>query len=47
VSGITICTILFASLLLLVLLGKDAAIGPVAAIMIGSVRLLRGVHRRR
>ena len=37
VSGITICTILFASLLLLVLMGKGAAIGPVAAIMIGSV----------
>jgi putative OPT family oligopeptide transporter len=37
VSGITICTILFASLLLLVLLGRGAALGPVAAIMIGSV----------
>ncbi len=37
VSGITICTILFASLLLLVLMGKGAALGPVAAIMIGSV----------
>ncbi len=37
VSGITICTILFASLLLLLLMGKGAALGPVAAIMIGSV----------
>ncbi len=37
VSGITICTILFASLVLLVLMGKDAALGPVAAIMIGAV----------
>ncbi len=37
VSGITICTILFASLLLLALMGKGAALGPVAAIMIGSV----------
>jgi putative OPT family oligopeptide transporter len=37
VSGITICTILFASLLLLVLMGRGAALGPIAAIMIGSV----------
>lgn len=37
VSGITICTILFASLLLLLLMGREAALGPVAAIMIGSV----------
>jgi putative OPT family oligopeptide transporter len=37
VSGITICTILFASLVLLALMGKDAALGPVAAIMIGAV----------
>lgn len=37
VSGITICTILFASLVLLFLMGKDAALGPVAAIMIGAV----------
>ncbi|MGI9245107.1 MAG: OPT family oligopeptide transporter [Steroidobacteraceae bacterium] len=37
VSGITICTILFASLLLLVMMGHGAALGPVAAIMIGSV----------
>jgi putative OPT family oligopeptide transporter len=37
VSGITICTILFASLVLLFLMGKGAALGPVAAIMIGAV----------
>jgi putative OPT family oligopeptide transporter len=37
VSGITICTILFASLVLLLLMGKDASLGPVAAIMIGAV----------
>jgi putative OPT family oligopeptide transporter len=37
VSGITICTILFASLLLVLLMGRGAALGPVAAIMIGSV----------
>jgi putative OPT family oligopeptide transporter len=37
VSGITIATILFAALVLLVLLGKDSAIGPVAAVMIGAV----------
>ena len=37
VSGITICTILFASLLLVVLMGRGAALGPVAAIMIGAV----------
>jgi putative OPT family oligopeptide transporter len=37
VSGITICTILFASLVLLLLMGKGAALGPVAAIMIGAV----------
>ncbi len=37
VSGITICTILFASLVLLMLMGKGAALGPVAAIMIGAV----------
>ncbi|MET0659884.1 MAG: oligopeptide transporter, OPT family [Steroidobacteraceae bacterium] len=37
VSGITIATILFAALVLLVLLGKDASIGPVASIMIGAV----------
>jgi putative OPT family oligopeptide transporter len=37
VSGITICTILFAALVLIVLMGRDAPLGPVAAIMIGSV----------
>ncbi len=37
VSGITICTILFASLVLMLLMGKNAELGPVAAIMIGSV----------
>ena len=37
VSGITIATILFAALVLLALLGKDSAIGPVAAVMIGAV----------
>ena len=37
VSGITIATVLFAALVLAMLLGRDAAIGPVAAIMIGAV----------
>jgi len=37
VSGITIATILFAALVLLAFLGKDSAIGPVAAVMIGAV----------
>jgi len=37
VSGITICTILFASLVLILLMGKNAPLGPVAAIMIGAV----------
>jgi putative OPT family oligopeptide transporter len=37
VSGITIATILFAALVLLALMGKDAEIGPVAAVMIGAV----------
>ena len=37
VSGITICTILFSALVLIVLMGADAALGPVAAIMIGAV----------
>jgi putative OPT family oligopeptide transporter len=37
VSGITIATILFASLVLLALLGTNATIGPVASIMIGAV----------
>jgi putative OPT family oligopeptide transporter len=37
VSGITIGTILFASLVLMVLMGHDAPLGPIAAIMIGAV----------
>jgi putative OPT family oligopeptide transporter len=37
VSGITIATILFASLVLILLMGREAALGPVAAIMIGAV----------
>lgn len=37
VSGITIATILFASLVLVLLLGRDSEIGAVAAIMIGAV----------
>ncbi len=37
VSGITISTILFASLVLLAFLGPGSTIGPVAAVMIGAV----------
>lgn len=37
VSGITIATILFASLVLILLMGRDAPLGPIAAIMIGAV----------
>ncbi len=37
VSGITISTILFASLILLGMLGAGSTVGPVAAIMIGAV----------
>jgi putative OPT family oligopeptide transporter len=37
VSGITIATIVFAAAMLLLLMGPKAALGPVAAIMIGSV----------
>lgn len=37
VSGITIATILFASVVLVFLLGRDSSIGAVAAIMIGAV----------
>jgi putative OPT family oligopeptide transporter len=37
VSGITIATILFASVVLVALLGRDSPIGAVAAIMIGAV----------
>lgn len=37
VSGITISTILFASLILVAMMGRGSLIGPVAAIMIGAV----------
>jgi putative OPT family oligopeptide transporter len=37
VSGITIATILFAAVVLLALMGRNAAAGPVATIMIGAV----------
>ena len=37
VSGITISTILFASLILLGIMGKGSTVGPVAAVMIGAV----------
>jgi putative OPT family oligopeptide transporter len=37
VSGITIATILFASLVLIVFLGRESTLGPIAAIMIGAV----------
>ena len=37
VSGITIATILFASVVLMLLMGRNAPLGPVAAIMIGAV----------
>lgn len=37
VSGITIATILFAAVVLLALMGRNAATGPVATIMIGAV----------
>jgi len=37
VSGITISTILFASLVLLAIMGSGSTVGPVAAIMIGAV----------
>ncbi len=37
VSGITISTILFASLILLAIMGTGSTVGPVAAIMIGAV----------
>src|SRR3546814_5691615 len=37
VSGIAIATILFASRVLVLLLGRDSPIGAVAAIMIGAV----------
>ena len=37
VSGITIATILFAAVVLLVLMGPNATMGPVATVMIGAV----------
>ncbi len=37
VSGITISTILFASLILVAMMGRGSTVGPVAAIMIGAV----------
>jgi putative OPT family oligopeptide transporter len=37
VSGITISTILFAAFVLVLLMGRNAEMGPVAAIMIGAV----------
>ncbi len=37
ISGVTIATVLTASLLLLALLGTDSAIGPAAAVLIGAV----------
>jgi putative OPT family oligopeptide transporter len=37
VSGITVATILFAAVILVVLMGRNAPLGPVAAIMIGAV----------
>jgi len=37
VSGITIATILFSAVMLLLMMGKDSAIGPIAAVMIGAV----------
>ncbi|HEU4623570.1 MAG TPA: oligopeptide transporter, OPT family [Steroidobacteraceae bacterium] len=37
ISGITICTILFAALVLTLMLGRDSSVGPVATIMIGAV----------
>ena len=37
VSGITIATILFAAVVLLLLMGPDAALGPIATVMVGAV----------
>ena len=37
ISGVTIATLLFTSLLLLALLGTDSAVGPAAAIFVGAV----------
>ena len=47
VSGITICTILFASLLLLLLMGTRRAARPRRGDHDRLRRLLRGLHRRR
>jgi len=47
ISGITICTILFAALILTLMLGRDSAAGPVATIMIGAVVCCGGLDRRR
>jgi len=37
ISGVTIATLLFTSLLLLAMLGADSAVGPAAAIFVGAV----------
>lgn len=37
ISGVTIATILFSSLMLLALMGTGSAVGPAAAIMVGAV----------
>lgn len=37
ISGVTIATVLFASLLLVILMGKGAVNGPAAAVIVGSV----------
>ena len=37
ISGVTIATILFTSLLLLVLMGTDSEVGPAGAIMVGAI----------
>ena len=37
VSGITIATILFSAVMLLLMMGPESSIGPVAAVMIGAV----------
>ena len=37
ISGVTIATLLFTSLLLLAMLGRDSTVGPAAAIFVGAV----------
>ncbi len=37
VSGMTICTMLFAALVLLTMIGRNSTIGPVATVLIGAV----------